>query len=71
MKELQTRAISHDQCHYSIEPHLYDLWLNAIVETAAECDNEWSHSLELSWRSTLEKVVGIMSSDYESQRKQA
>ena len=50
-------AEKHDRAHLDIRPELYDVWLNALVETARRHDPLFSAQIESDWRETL--AVGI------------
>jgi hypothetical protein len=45
----------------NILPELYPFWLNALLETLAETDPQWSRELESLWRQSLEKTIQLMS----------
>jgi hemoglobin-like flavoprotein len=50
-------AEKHDRAHLDIRPELYDVWLNALVETARRHDPLFTAKIESDWRETL--AVGI------------
>ena len=64
LNELTMRARTHDHAHLDIRPALYDLWLEALLETAAECDTEWDEDVDRAWRNVLGFVVGFMTARY-------
>ncbi|MEJ6591475.1 MAG: globin [SAR86 cluster bacterium] len=43
-------ALSHDQDHLDINPELYDLWLDSLLQTVAEMDVEAQADTELAWK---------------------
>ncbi|MEQ6917762.1 globin [Halomonas aquatica] len=43
-------AISHSRTHLDIRPEIYDLWLDALVETARRFDACFEDDIELAWR---------------------
>ena len=47
---LKSIAISHNRSHYDIAPELYDLWLDALLETLKELDPEYTKELRLAWQ---------------------
>jgi hemoglobin-like flavoprotein len=64
LTELNTLALSHDRYHHNAKPEWYDLWLEALVQTAAETDPEWSDELDRVWRHELGYVIQHMRSRY-------
>lgn len=64
LKEIQERAVTHDRHHLDIEPGLYVNWLAAVIETAAEFDDQWSESIERAWREILGHVIHHMTKHY-------
>ncbi len=64
LKEIQERAVTHNRHHLDIEPHYYDQWLAAVIETAAEYDDQWSEKVESAWRSILGHVIRHMTKHY-------
>ncbi len=64
LNELRERAESHDRHHHNIEPKLYDLWLDAFVETAREHDTLWNEEIESAWREVLVHFIKIMVRHY-------
>lgn len=64
LMELNKLALSHDRYHHNAKPEWYDLWLDALVQTAAESDPEWSDDLAHVWRHELGYVIQHMRSRY-------
>ena len=64
LTEIRNRSETHDRYHLDIKPRLYDIWLNAIIETASEYDDKWDDSVEAAWRKILGHVVKRMTRDY-------
>ena len=62
--ELNERALTHDRHHHNAKPEWYQLWLDALVETAAQTDPLWSEELEATWRRELGYVIHHMQSRY-------
>lgn len=57
---IQKIAISHDRHHHNIKPELYDLWMNAMVETVRQFDPEFSDDVELAWRLAFSQAITFM-----------
>lgn len=64
LAELRDRAESHDRHHLNIQPALYNLWLAALLETAAEFDECWNESIKQAWQSILGFVIHRMQAKY-------
>ncbi|QDS98679.1 globin [Adhaeretor mobilis] len=64
LAEINERATTHNRDHMNIEPRLYDTWLDSIVETASEFDDEWTDAIEAAWRRILGHVVQRMVRKY-------
>ena len=64
MRELHERAESHSHHQLDIKPHLYDLWLDTLLATAAECDPGFSPEVESAWRAVLGHIIAYMQLHY-------
>lgn len=64
LAELRERSETHDRYHLNINPELYTFWLDAIINTAREFDNEWSDEVELAWVSILGFAIHYMLKRY-------
>lgn len=53
-------AKSHDQARANISPRLYDLWLDALIETVKEFDPYFNDEIELAWRLVLSPGITYM-----------
>ena len=47
---LQSIAVTHNHGHYDIDPELYDLWLDSLLQTVEELDTEYHDELRLAWQ---------------------
>lgn len=65
LAELAARAETHSRAHLDIPPPLYDLWLEALIATAAEMDSEWSGATESAWRRVLGIAIRHMVTKYD------
>ncbi len=52
---LRDLAARHSRAQLDIGSHLYDLWLDRLLETVRECDPEWTPEIEQAW----ERVMGV------------
>ena len=58
-------AKSHDRFHHDVRPEWYALWLEALIETAAKADPDWSDEVEAVWRDLLSHVIHRMAEKYD------
>lgn len=61
---LQRIATEHDREHMNIGPHLYDIWLSALLRTVAELDPEYNEEVAQAWRDMLAYGIEFMRSRY-------
>lgn len=64
LKEIHERARTHSRWHLNIEPHLYEIWLEKLIEAARECDTQWNEEVENGWRVILGHVIRTMIRHY-------
>lgn len=64
LAEMRQRATSHDRDHLNIEPRFYESWLETIIATAKDFDDQWNEDVETAWRTILGHVIGYMSRKY-------
>ncbi len=43
-----------------ITPEQFNLWRNALIETAAECDSEFSPPVRKAWEHAIDEVIDKM-----------
>ena len=55
---------SHSRRQHNIRPELYDLWLDALCESIAHHDPEYTSELEQKWRDTMQAGIKMMISMY-------
>lgn len=65
LRHLNARAESHDRNHANIEPHLYILWRESLMRTAAEFDEEWTEDVADAWGAVLDHAIHFMIKRYE------
>ena len=64
LQEIGERARTHSRAHLNIEPRLYTVWLETIVDTASDFDPDWSEGVEDAWRDILGHVIKHMIRHY-------
>jgi hemoglobin-like flavoprotein len=50
---LPALAVRHGRQDLAIPPHLFDLWIECLVETARAHDPQFAPAVEAAWRETL------------------
>ena len=58
--QLERLAAVHGPRGNDIPPALYDLWLDSLMQTAAEFDTAWNRQVELAWRFTLAPGIAYL-----------
>ena len=56
-REILRLRETHGPCGLGIEPFMYDLWLDCLLQAVREFDNAWTPDVERSWRATLEPHI--------------
>ncbi|TRX74256.1 globin [Pseudomonas mangiferae] len=66
MPDTKLRALgcSHARGALDIRPELYDLWLDALVQTISEHDKQFDTETRVAWREVLAKGINIIKSHY-------
>ncbi|HEY9034876.1 MAG TPA: globin domain-containing protein [Pseudomonadales bacterium] len=57
-------AESHSREKMAIDPALYSIWIDCLVETVKELDKEYVPELEPQWRACLQKGIDVMKAAY-------
>lgn len=70
MSDSKIRALgrSHSQAQMDIHPALYDLWVDALMETLHKHDPQFDAQLEAIWRQTLKPSIEIIKSMYHDEK---
>jgi hemoglobin-like flavoprotein len=64
LQEIRARARSHGRERLDIRPPLYDLWLESLVETVREVDEDFDDDVERAWRNMMGHVISSMIAGY-------
>ena len=51
---------SHSRRQHNVRPELYDLWLDALCESIAQHDPEYTPKLEQQWRDAMQPGIEMM-----------
>lgn len=58
-------AHSHSHRGHDIPPRLYDLWMDALLSVAAECDPRWGTDTERAWVACVRPFIEGMQAAYQ------
>lgn len=61
---LEYVAKRHDRHNLNIDPELYDFWLEALIDTAREFDDEFNAEVEQAWRTVMRYGIDYMISHH-------
>lgn len=61
---LVTIAHTHSRSEYDIEPELYDIWLESLIETVLRLDPEQEDDLSLAWELAMTPGIQFMKFRY-------
>lgn len=50
--------------HAPVQPHLYDYWVNSLIEAIREYDPQFGPQLENRWREAMGQIIRHFSSQY-------
>jgi hemoglobin-like flavoprotein len=64
---LERIALLHSQQHLDIPPHLYDLWLDCLVQAVRAYDPQWTSETERLWRRMMAKGIVFMQARYHAE----
>jgi hemoglobin-like flavoprotein len=56
---------SHCRARMNIEAWMYDVWVDALIDTVRDYDPKWQDTLEAPWRATLATGLDIMQSHFD------
>lgn len=63
---LQSLAETHSRQARDIPPHLYDLWVDALVQAASEHDPQFTPELGPLWRDMLGPTIRFLTDRYDN-----
>ena len=61
---LRELAMSHSRKGVDIEPYLYDIWMDSVIDTLRERDAKFDRDVELAWRIVLSPGITFMKFHY-------
>ena len=67
----EVERLGRHHCQLRVRPEMYVMWLDALCETVAKYDPEFSPELEQCWRQAMQKGINIMLAAYHHPRSGA
>jgi hemoglobin-like flavoprotein len=64
MQHLEQIAQRHSRDEIDIPPHLYDLWLNCLIQAVKEFDPAYNLDTERAWRVMMMHGIKVMKDRY-------
>ena len=61
---MKETANAHSKASLNISPQLYDIWLNAIICTISEQDDQFDSQTKIAWRVALAPGIEFMKCHY-------
>ncbi len=62
---LEDVAVKHGAGHLAIGAHLYDLWLDSLLDTVRTCDPECYAEVEKAWEDVMMVGIHYLCKNYE------
>lgn len=66
LDHLASPGARHSKRGLDIPPHLYDLWLQCLIQIVRECDRLFTSETERIWRQMMEQGIASMKAAYEA-----
>lgn len=63
-EHLQRIARIHSRHGHNIQPKLYDLWLDCLIQAVKECDPAFDKKTDSAWRAMMAPGIAFMKSRY-------
>lgn len=63
-ESISRTAINHDKHHLNISPHLYEFWLDSMIEAVRITDEYFDENVGQAWRETLRPGINYMIKQY-------
>ena len=66
---LQEVAVRHGAGGLAIGAHMYDLWLDSLLETVRACDREYSQEVAKAWEEVMMIGIHYLCANYEGRHR--
>jgi len=63
--QLENVAAKHSKSQADIQPELYDLWIDTLIETVEEIDPEFTLGVKQAWRDMMNFGVRCLKGGYD------
>lgn len=63
-EKVQQLGRSHARDRLNVAPSMYPMWLDALMETVAECDSQFTPQTRVAWLVALRQGIETMSKAY-------
>ena len=64
-EQLRRIAERHSMSQINVEPRLYDIWLDSLIDAAQSFDPRFTEEVELAWRVVLAPGIAYMKFKYD------
>ncbi len=61
-KMMERLSKIHSKADKDIPPHMYDLWLDCLIQTVKEFDTLFSSEIESAWRASMKPGISFLTS---------
>lgn len=62
---LERIAAAHSKRERDVAPHLYDLWLECLLQAVKECDEQYSPQVDAAWRYVMGAGINFLKARYD------
>ena len=63
--DLEKIAVLHNKHNLNIPTHLYDVWLDCLLESVEKFDPEYNDEIEVAWRMIMSVGISYMKFQYD------
>jgi hemoglobin-like flavoprotein len=69
--EMKKLGVRHDTDHLNVKPELYRFWIDSLMKTVKEFDQNYTPELDKKWRTILETGIQQFKDKYQAPQKSA
>lgn len=62
--EIAQVAVAHAKSKADIPDHLYELWLDSLLQTVSQFDPDYNAKIDAAWREALKPAIEYMKGHY-------
>jgi hemoglobin-like flavoprotein len=67
--EMKKLGVRHDTAHLNVKPELYRYWIDSLMKTVLEFDQDFTPELDKKWRMILQAGIQQMIDTYQAPKK--